>query len=311
MKAKSLGARLLFIAVLAGFAAACSSAPAKSDTTTNVKNQAADAEASGQQYFSQGRYELALQFFTQALDANGSVDNVEGVIRSRTAIGQVYLATGRLQAAQDILTAAREQARMRSATLFIDASISLGELYLREDDPQKSLNIFQETVFAPQVKLTPMQTGVLYHDIGAAWKASGDLAKALDWLSKALQTHLANKLMEPAAADYYMIASVHSKEGDFAAASASAEQGLALDKKIENSSGIAKDLYAIALIAAKKGDTPTAYDYYQRAYSVFTSMGDTEGMKKSLTQLVSIAQSLGRDEEAQGYQKALAKAGVP
>jgi tetratricopeptide (TPR) repeat protein len=311
MKAKSLGARLLLTAVLAVFAAACSSAPAKSDTTTNVKNQAADAEVSGQRYFSQGRYELALQFFTQALDANGSVDNVEGVIRSRTAIGQVYLATGRLEAAQDMLTTAREQARMRSAPLFIDASISLGELYLREDDPQKSLGIFQETVSATQVKLTPMQTGVLYHDIGAAWKASGDLAKALDWLSKALQNNLANKLLEPAAADYYMIASVHSKEGDFAAASSSAEQALALDKNIENSLGIAKDLYAMALIAAKKGDTPTAYGYYQRAYSVFTSMGDTEGMKKSLTQLVSIAQSLGRDEEAQGYQKALAKAGVP
>jgi tetratricopeptide (TPR) repeat protein len=311
MKAKSLGARLLFTVVLAVFAAACSSAPPKSDTTTNVKNQAADAEVSGQQYFSQGRYELALQFFTQALDANGSVDNVEGVIRSRTAIGQVYLATGRLRAAQDMLTAAREQARTRSAPLFIDASISLGELYLREDDPQKSLGIFQETISAPQVKLTPMQTGVLYHDIGAAWKASGDLAKALDWLSKALQNNVANKLLEPAAADYYMIASVHSKEGDFVAASSSAEQALAVDKKIENTSGIAKDLYAMALIAAKKGDTPTAYDYYQRAYSVFTSMGDTEGMKKSLTQLVSIAQSLGRDEEAQGYQKALAKAGVP
>ncbi len=311
MKAKSPAAQLLLIGLVAVFAASCSSAPAKSDTTTNVKNQAADAEVSGQQYFSQGRYDLALQFFTQALDANGSVDNVEGVIRSRIAIGQVYLATDRLQAAQDMLTSAREQARARSAPLFINASISLGELYLREEDPQKSLGILQEAVSAQQVKLTPMQTGVLYHDIGAAWKASGDMAKALDWFSKALQNNLINKLLEPAAADYYMIASVHSKQGDFAAASSNIEQALAIDKKIENSPGIAKDLYAMALIAAKKGDTAAAYDYYQRAYSVFTSLGDKDGMKKSLTQLVSMAQSLGRNEEAQGYQQALVKAGAP
>jgi tetratricopeptide (TPR) repeat protein len=226
------------------------------------------------------------------------------------AIGQVYLATDRLSEAEDVLTRAREAARARNASLFVDASISLGELYLRNEDPKKSLSIFQEAI-SSHAKLTALQTGVLYHDIGAAWKGAGDMGQALQWLSRSLQSNLANKLLEAVAADYYMIASVHSKQGDFASAQASAEQALAFDKKIENSPGIAKDLYAMGLIALKKNDSAAAYDFCQRAYSAFASLGDKNGMKKTLQQLVQLAQSLGRSEEALGYQQALAGAKAP
>ncbi len=293
-------------------ASACSSAPPKTDTVTDVKNQANDAEVSGQHYYSQGRYDLALQFFRQALDQNASVDNMDGVIRSRIAIGQVYLATDQLPAAEDVLTGARAQAKARgSMALFIDSSISLGELHLRKNEPQKALGILQEVLDTPQAKMTPQQTGVLYHDMGAAWKGSGDLGKALDWLSRSLQNNLTSKLLESAAADYYMIASVHSKQGDFAGATSNAEQALALDKKIENSPGIAMDLYALGLINTRSGDTAAAYDYYQRAYTVFTTLGEKNGMRKTLTELISVARSLGRAEEAQSYQQALAGLGAP
>jgi len=302
--------RLLLPAALVLATASCSSAPPKTDTVTTVKNQASDAEVSGQHYYSQGRYDLALQFFTQALDANASVDNVDGVIRSRIAIGQVYLATGRLPAAEDMLSRAREQARQRGSPLFINSSISLGELYLTKEDPQKALAVFQEALGTQQAKLTPEQTGVLYHNIGSAWKSAGDMAKALSWLSQSLQSNLSHKLLEEAAADYYMIASVHSKQGDFDGAVSNAEQALALDKKVESSPGIAKDLYALGLIESKQGDTAKAYDYFQRGYNVFTTLGEKSGMRKSLTELIAIAESLGRTDEAQGYRQALERTGA-
>jgi len=290
--------------------ATCSSAPPKSDTETQVKDQATDAAASGQKYYSQGRYDLALQFFLQALEANASVDNVDGVIKSRISIGQVYLVTGREQAAEDMLTSAKEQARDRSPSLFIDSSIGLAELSLRKNDPQKALAMLQEALSAPHGKLTPEQNGVLYHDIGSAWKSAGDMGKALDWLSRSLQNNLTNKLWEAAAADYYMIASVHSKQGDFAGASSNAEQALALDKKVESAPGIAKDLYALGIISSKKGNTVEAYDYYQRAYNAFATLGDKGEIRKCLTNLVSAAESLGRTEDAQTYRQALERTGT-
>ncbi len=310
MITRSAICRLLLPAAFLIAAASCSSAPPKSDTVSNVKNQADDAEVSGQQYYSQGRYDLALQFFTQALNANASVDNVDGVIKSRIAIGQVYLATGQLPAAEEMLSRAREQARQRGPSLFIDSSISLGELYLRKGDPRKALASFQEALDTPQAKLTPEQTGVLYHDIGSAWKSMGNMAKALEWLSRSLQGNLQHKLLEEAAADYYMIASVHSKQGDFEGALSNAEEALALDKKVESSPGIAKDLYALGLITSKKGDAAAAYDYFQRAYNAFTTLGEKSGMRKSLTELISIAESLGRSDEAQSYRQAMERTGT-
>jgi len=306
----SAGSRVFPLLIIVALAS-CSSAPPRSDAVTDVKSQATDAEVSGQHYYSLGRYDLALQFFQQSLDQNASVDNVDGVIRSRIAIGQVYLATGRLPAAEDMLSSAQAQAKARgNLPLYIDSSISLGELSLRKDDPQAALGTLQKVLNTPQLKMTPEQTGVLYHDIGVAWKESGDMAKALDWLSRSLQNNLTGKLLASAAADYYMIASVHSKQGDFAAASANAEQALALDKKIENSPGIAMDLYALGLIATRRADSTAAYDYYQRAYSAFSTLGDRNGMRKTLTELVPLAQSLGLTEDAQGYQQALAKVGA-
>lgn len=289
---------------------ACSSAPPKSETSTNVKQQAAQAAISGESYFQQGRYDLALQFFTQALDDNASVDEVDGVIRSRISIARVYLAQGDTDAARDMLTRAREQARGVRPPLFVDASISLGELSLRMDDPKEALQILQEALEAGGTLMTPVQSGVLYHDMGAAWKNSGDTAKALEWLSRALQGNLAHKLFEQAAADYYMIASVHSKKGDVAAALRNAEAALGLDKQVENSVGIASDLYALGLIESKSGDTAAAYDYFQRAYGVYSSLGARGGIRKSLSALISIAESLGRSEEAQGYRQALDRTGA-
>ncbi|MGA2765632.1 MAG: tetratricopeptide repeat protein [Spirochaetia bacterium] len=309
MKAAHLSVALVVaIGVALG---ACSSAPPKSDTVTAVKQEAAEAAVSGEQYYQQGRYDLALQFFVQALDDNASVDNVEGVIRSRISIGQVYLATDRIDAALTMITRAREQARARSASLFVDSSVALGELYLRKDDPKKALETFQEALDAPGARLTVEQTGVLYHDIGAAWKAAGDPAKALDWLSRSLQSNLLHKLFLEAAADYYMIASVHSKQGRFPDAIHNAELALATDKQIENSPEIAKDLYALGLIASKQEDANASYDYFQRAYGVYTTLGEKTGMRKCLTELIPMAESLGKQAEAQGYQQALDRTGSP
>src|SRR5271157_3564846 len=91
--------------------ASCSSAPPKSDTITAVRDQAAQNSGYAEAYFRQGRYDLALQFFTQSLNQNASIDNVEGITQSYVAIGKTYIAMGSLDMAEDILLKARARAR--------------------------------------------------------------------------------------------------------------------------------------------------------------------------------------------------------
>jgi tetratricopeptide (TPR) repeat protein len=286
--------------------AACSTAPQKSDTVTAMKSQAAQDSITGDGYFRQGRFDLALQFFQKSLNENTAVDNGEGVIQSYNAIGKTYMALGSLDRAEEIFLSARERARAASPALFFVGTNNLGELYLARAEPQKGLALFEEALAMPAAARTPAQSAVLYHNLGTAEKDLGDPVKALSYYGQSLQINLSNKLTEQAAANYYMMAAVHSRKGDFKEAEKNALLALEADKKIENSPGIAQDLYALGLIANRRQDPAAAYDYFQRSFLVFTALGIKGQMKKSLAELIGAADALGRKPEAQSYRAQLA-----
>jgi len=286
-------------------ALSCSSAPPKRDTVANVKNQAAEASVFGNEYFQQGRYDLALQSFARALEYNTSVDNTEGIIRSYDSIGRVHMAVGDLERAEELFARAREMAREEGGTLLFASTNSLGEVYLRKGEPQKALSIFQEALAIPAARLTAEQTGVLSHNLGTAQMNLGNGAEALALFEKSLSINLANKLFEAAAADCYMMASLRSKEGDLAGARKDGERALQYDKQVENSPGIVLDLYALGTIALRSGDPESAYDYFRRSYLAATALGARAQMRKALERLVETGDALGRSEEAEGYRKTL------
>ena len=287
-------------------AAACSTAPRTTDGVATAKNQAAQDSTNGEAYYRQGRYDLALQFFTRSLNAYTSVDNEEGIVQSYNAIGTTSMAMGSLDMAEEILIRARERSRGMDPPLLAISTNNLGELYLAKGEAQKALGILEEALAMPAGARTPMQTGLLYHNLGIAQKDLGNPAKAQEYYRKSLEINLANKLIAQAAGDYYMIAAVHSKNGEYAEAEKNAALALAADKQIENSPGIALDLYAMGLIANRRKDAAAAYDYFQRSSLVYTTLGWKPEMKKALTELVAAADALGRTAEAEAFRKALA-----
>jgi tetratricopeptide (TPR) repeat protein len=284
----------------------CSSAPKRSDTVLTVKIQADQGSASGEAYFRQGRYDLALQFFTQSLSEYTSVDDGEGIVRSYNAIGKSYVALGSLDMAENIFIRARERAQGESPSLFFDSSINLGELYLAKGDAQAARTMLQETSKMPFPGRRSAQTALLYHDLGTAEKNLGNSVQALEYFERSLKTNLSNKYFAEAASDYYMIASVYSRDGKYDEALKNASLALSYDKQVESSPGIAKDLYALGLIAAKKGDQGSAFDYFQRSYLVSTTLGFKDDMKKALAGLIAAADALGKTADAEAYRKALA-----
>jgi tetratricopeptide (TPR) repeat protein len=298
-------------ALAAALVVSCSTQPKKTDTVTTMKNQAAQDAATGDGYVRQGRYDLALQFFTLSLGEFTSIDDTAGVIRVYNALGKTYIAMGSPGMAQDILMKARELARGATPGLLFVTTLNLGELYLYKGDAETARTTFEEALAMPADSRTSAQTAILYHDLGTAAKNLGDPDKALEYYGKALEINLAGKLAEQAASDYYMIGSVHSQGGRYDDAIKNVTLALTLDKQIENSHAIAKDLNALGLIATKKGDYSSAFDYYQRAYLVFTTLGLKADMKRSLTGLIAAADALGRPAEAESYRSALADLGTP
>ncbi len=284
----------------------CSSAPKKSDTVVTVKTQADIGSASGDAYFRQGRYDLALQFFTQSLSQYTSVDDAEGIVRSYNAIGKSYVALGSIDLAEDIFLRARERARGVSPSLLFDSSVNLAELYLAKGNATAARTMLQEADGMVFPGRRPAQTALLNHDLGTAEKNLGDSGKALEYFQLSLEMNLTNKDFAEAASDYYMIASVYSRDGRYDEALQNASTALSYDKRVESSPGIAKDLYALGLISAKKGDQGSAFDYFQRSYLVSTTLGFRDDMRKALAGLVTAADALGRTKDAETYRKALA-----
>ena len=299
--AGAAGALLLVVVV------SCSTAPKPKEEVSTVKNQAAQDATFGEGYYRQARYDLALQFFLQALNGFTSVDDTEGIATTSNLIGKTYLVTGSLDKAEEMFSRARQKAAEANPSLVLDATNSLGELYLARGDAQKALATFQEALALPASAQTPARTGLLYHNMGTAEKYLGNPAGALDYYGKSLQINLASKLTAEAAADYYMIASVHSKEGRFDEALKNANLALTLDKRVENSPGIADDLYALGLISTRKKDAAAAFDYYQRSYLVFVTLGLKQDQKKTLAALVAAADELGRKADADAYRATLAE----
>jgi tetratricopeptide (TPR) repeat protein len=300
---------LLLAAALA--LAACSSAPKQTDTATDVKNRAAEAALSGNTYYRQGRYELALQFFTQALNENLSVDNEAGVVQSYNSIGRVYLAVGMNDEAESAFVKASAIAVRLGGEPQLVTSNNLGELYLRRGDARDAVEIFERVLGGSLKDVQQDQVGLLYHNLGSAYKATGDYDKAMEWLRKALALDLDQKLYEEAAADYYMIASVHSKQGDYASAAENARLALDNDKRTENALGVIKDLLALGLIASRAGDPAAAYGYFERSRLAATALGSTADIRSALEGLISSGEALGKTAEVAAYRKALADLGSP
>jgi tetratricopeptide (TPR) repeat protein len=297
----------LFLA--GGALISCSSAPRQPEAVITVKTQADQDTASGQAYYRQGRYQLALQFFSNALTQYTSVDDGEGIVRSYNAVGRCYIALGSPDDAEGVFLRARERAREEKAgALLFDSSTNLAELYLSKGDAQRARAILMEELPAVASR-TPNQAAQLYHDLGTAEKNLGASPAALDYFARSLKINLDGKYYAEAASDYYMIASVHSRDGRYDEAAASAALALSFDKRVESSPGIAKDLYALGVIASKKGDQAAAFDWFQRSYLVFTTLGFKEDMKRSLAGLVAAADALGRTSDAEAYRKALADLG--
>lgn len=295
---------LLACALLAG----CSTAPKPSEMVTETRNRAAEATRIGNTWLRQARYDLALRYFTEALQYNASIDNRDGVIRSTNSIGRVDMALGDFEEAGRLFARAAAQSAGASQELAVLSRSNQGELLLAQGRSDEALAVFDELLALPAAgagAMTTEQRAILLHNRGTARRDLGDYDGARHDLSESLSMNLAARRSEAAASDYYMLASVDARQEDLGAAAANLQLALDLDKKVENSLGISKDLYALGVVSRRRGDSAAAFDYFERAYAVSTTLSLRADMRRSLAGLIETATALGRTAEAEEYRAAL------
>ncbi|MBN2444286.1 MAG: tetratricopeptide repeat protein [Spirochaetales bacterium] len=250
----------------------CSSAPNKPDEVVDKKNRAVEYAEYGNNYFNQGMYSQALNFFNLSLAYNGAVYNEVGMIQSYNSIGKVYIALDEMEKADESFLSALNIALLINDSELIAQSINnQGELLLKQKEYDRALEKFMEAL-KPLKVLAREKLSIIYHNIGIVYKRKNDPDTSLKYFEKALSINLGKKKHEEIASNYYMISSLYAEKGEYEIAYSFALKALGEDKKVENSLGIAKDFQALGIIMLKTGKEREAYDYFKNCYFVYKSM---------------------------------------
>lgn len=291
---RMLIAALSVVAVASG----CSSAPDAPDYEVATKNRASQLAEYGNARFAAGDYEMARRFFEQALTENISVDNLPGIAKSHNSLARVYGTTGNLPEATERAELALEFARIADdQEQEMQAHINLGELALRTDNTARAQAAFEEARRIAERRGSSPDP-ILLHNLGSAYAQTDELEQAREYFNQARSINEEAANWQELASNYYMLASLASRDGDYETAQALAESALESDKKAEYAPGIAADLFALGKIRERRSDDEDAYQYYLRALRVYLTVNDARASAEVLAELEATATRLDRRDEA-------------
>ncbi|MBN1646874.1 MAG: tetratricopeptide repeat protein [Spirochaetales bacterium] len=298
--------KYIYAALVIILLASCSTAPKKSDEVVDTKNQAAELIDYGNRAFEDAQYDQALKFFNMALDQNVTVDNEPGIAGSYNSIGKVYLRLGKIDRAMDYFEKALKIAQKINNPLIISqSSNNIGETWLFRNDTSMALEYFNTALTIPGSASQEVEVhiAVINNNIGIVQKRLGNYESALEYLTKSMKTNSKYKKFAELATNYYMIASVYSKQELYGPALENAQLALEMDKKVENSPNIAQDLFVIGIIYKKTGDETRAFDYFEKSYMIYERINLPREMKKVLVYMLEYLEKKGYAEQYREYKR--------
>ncbi|HKK48072.1 MAG TPA: tetratricopeptide repeat protein [Alkalispirochaeta sp.] len=279
----------------------CSSAPDPPEYEVETKNRASQLAEYGNARFEAGDYEMARRFFEEALRENISVDHLPGIAKSHNSLSRVYAITGNVEQAAERAELALEFARIADdREQEMQAHVNLGEVALRNGETDAARAALEEAQRIAEEQDEPLDP-ILLHNLGTVYAQSGDLDQAETYFDQARSANEEAGNWRELASNYYMLASIASRQNDFETAQTRAESALESDKRAEHAPGIAADLFALGKIRARRDDDNDAYQYYLRSLRVYLAVNDARGSAEVLAELETTAARLGKDSEAEEF----------
>jgi tetratricopeptide (TPR) repeat protein len=287
--------------------AACSSAPdTHPDEVFDKRNQAARNLEAGNRYFREARYNEALEFYQLSLDAYIALDEAGGQVTALNSIGKVFFLAGEDDKALDYYNRALALAQKHGGSIpLLQSANNIGEFELRRGGSGMALEIYRKTLEDERVSNSDsVELAVLYHNMGAFLRDTGEFSEALGSVRKAADMNRSEKRFTELAANYYLLSSIYFRQDLLEEARENALAALDYDKRMENSLGIAQDLLALGSIARKAGNTAEAHDNYKRSFFAYRSSGYVRGMRNSLERLIETSAQLNLEKEEEQYREA-------
>ncbi|MDR1399344.1 MAG: hypothetical protein LBJ41_05425 [Treponema sp.] len=278
----------LWVVLFACAFAACSSIPKRPVELFTVRNMTETQLDLANHEVDQGNFERALQMLDEAKRLAISVDDPSLLVREMLARGNVVYYQGDEAGATLLWEDARAEAEYAGEIeLAAMARIYLerGRLLSGADAEQVRLAVSRELSVIKKDKLF---IAVGWTVIGLAEKENSRFVEAEIALKKALDIHQKGNYLEAAGGDWYLIASVRSVAGNYAATIEALSSAIIFDRRAENSYGLGMDWRAAGDVYKKAGDIVSARNAYQRSLSIFKAISLEEEAAASETRLTDL-----------------------
>ncbi len=134
------------------------------------------------------------------------------------------------------------------------------------------------------------------------WFVRGHLSEGRHWLvSMAEQARNESELTPKRAKSLTAAAYLTAHLGNFEAAFALGEEGLAIARETGDKQDVAGALYRLALVAGQRGENDRPAALFEEALGIYREIGDQHGIASSLNYLGLIANERGEPEQAAVY----------
>lgn len=263
MNRKCLCILVFFIYILGS----CSSAPKTPPQSLVVRNEAGRLVLLGAKSLREGQPAAARDYYMEAYRLYTLVDETEGRIRALDGLGRVPgLDFNAWQKAQEIADLAEDQGLVALAALLkAEELLFSGEA----GSLDQAKNILVQAITS--LGSRPSDKARAFRLYGTVLKQLEQYDEAIAVLKQAIEIDKKNKSFIELASDFYITASVYSKQGDYKSVVNYLKSAIEYDQRAENGSGLGSDYLALGTVYEKAGDIVRARQNYEKALDIYTA----------------------------------------
>ncbi len=285
----------------------CSSLPDPPDEIRTTRDRAGQYAEFGDSYYRRGEFTQARNFYVLALNLARSVDSQDHSARLHNSIGQTWQAQGQLDEAEgEYRQAERIAIRSGNSRIEADSVNNLGKILIDQGKHGEAISLFEKAIdLLDGENEDERREAVIRHNLATALAGVNDLEAARSEFERAREINERLNYRVELASNYYMLASVESRQGNYENAYEKARRALELDRRMENTRGIISDLRALSEISRRMEQRKNALDYLDRAIRVAAGSGNASAERALLEEAIPLAVELDRKDDVTVYERRL------
>lgn len=243
--------------------------------------RAVELNDAGYQYYRLGKWDVAVQKFSEALTLNRLIDRQEGIAANLNNLGVIALEQGDLEQAgkdfEEALNILRPQGDPAGLCETLNNLGALRQAQGRLEEAEKS---FQEAMlYARQVGPGPLPALTLTH-LGDVARLRGDFIQALNLYNQALELDEARKSRQGQAVRRERLGRTYLAMKDYPTARGYLQEALREFRRLEDTNGIVDALNSLTRLALALDNRQEALDYGERLLKIYQARGQEKEAEK-------------------------------